>query len=304
MTDYGHPLNFGAVLSPVAAEASDLVALARLADAEGLDLVGVLDHPYRPDFLDCFTLLAFIAGQTQHVSIFSDVACLPLRPPAVLAKVAASLALLTGDRTILGLGAGGMWAEIASFGGPMRSRGQAVQALSEAIEVIRALTRGQDNATPEKISFQGTAYRIDGATAGPVPQARIPLWIGAYQPRMLRLTGEKGDGWIPSDMFLAPAGLPASNQQIDDAALAAGRAPASIQRAYNISGKFGTGPDSGGFLQGPPQQWAEQLTELAIGQGISAFILSPSGDATRQLQIFACEVAPAVAESVAKARAA
>jgi len=77
MTDYGHSLKFGAVLNPLAGKTADLVAQARLADTAGLDLVGVIDHPYRPDFLDSFTLLAYIAGQTERITVFSDVACLP-----------------------------------------------------------------------------------------------------------------------------------------------------------------------------------------------------------------------------------
>src|SRR5438094_6775208 len=101
MTDYGHPLKFGIVLSPSADSPAHLIAQARLADAEGLDLLGAIDHPYRPDFLDTLTLLTFVLGQTEHISVFPDVACLPLRPPALLAKAAASLALLSGDRVIL-----------------------------------------------------------------------------------------------------------------------------------------------------------------------------------------------------------
>jgi alkanesulfonate monooxygenase SsuD/methylene tetrahydromethanopterin reductase-like flavin-dependent oxidoreductase (luciferase family) len=295
MTDYGHAPTFGVVLTPSADSPADLVAYARLADAEGLDLLGVIDHSYRPDFLDTFTLLAFIAGQTSHITLFSDVACLPLRPPGVLAKIVSSLSLLSGDRAVLGLGAGGLWSEIASLGGPLRSPGEAIAALSEAIDVIRALTGGAGALTHE-----GEFYRLDGVTAG--PHADIPVWIGAYRPKILQLVGEKGDGWIPSDMFLTPDGFAESNRRIDDAALAAGRSPADIRRLYNISGHFPPYATGSGFLQGPPDLWVEHLTELALDQGVSGFILSPGDDRTEQIQIFAREVAPAVAESIAKAR--
>src|SRR5260221_4517378 len=218
MTDYRHSLKFGAVLSPLAGKAAALVAKVGLPDTAGLDLVGVIDHPYRPDFLDSFTLLAYIAGQTQRITVFSDVACLPLRPPAVLAKAAASLALLSGDRLVLGLGAGGLWSEIASIGGPVRSPRQAVQALSEAIDVIRALTSGTGKA-----DYHGSFYVLDGAAPGPAPRTDLQLWIGAFRPKMFQLIGEKGDGWIPSDLFMPPAQLSEGNQRIDDAALASGR---------------------------------------------------------------------------------
>jgi len=180
----------------------------------------------------------------------------------VLAKAAASLALLSGDRLVLGLGAGGLWSGIASIGGPVRSPRQAVQALSEAIDVIRALTSGTGEA-----DYHGSFYALDGAASGPAPRTDLQLWIGAFRPKMFQLIGEKGDGWIPSDLFMPPAQLSEGNQRIDDAAQASGRSPSSIRRLYNISGRFRSYAPDGGFLDGTPQLWVERLTELALDQG-------------------------------------
>ncbi|KPV53899.1 hypothetical protein SE17_06965, partial [Kouleothrix aurantiaca] len=117
----------------------------------------------------------------------------------------------------------------------------------------------------------------------------------------LRLTGELADGWIPSSPYAPPGQLPEMSRAIDAAARAAGRDPAAIRRVYNINGRFMAAER--GFLQGPPRLWAGQLAELALQQGMSVFITAPGADAANDLQRFAEEVAPAVRELVAQARA-
>jgi len=104
VADYRRPIRFGYFLTPYA-DPSRPLQLAALADELGLDYVGVQDHPYQPRFHDTWTLLTAIAMRTQRISVFPDVVSLPLRPPAMLAKAAASLDLLSGGRLELGLGA-------------------------------------------------------------------------------------------------------------------------------------------------------------------------------------------------------
>src|SRR6266550_8057775 len=110
-----------------------------MADEAGLDLIGIQDHPYQRRFLDTWMLMATVLANTQRVRVFPDVANLPLRPPAVLAKAAASLDVLSGGRFELGLGAGAFPDVIASMGGPRRTPGESVEALEEAIDVIRLM---------------------------------------------------------------------------------------------------------------------------------------------------------------------
>jgi hypothetical protein len=113
---------------------------------------------------------------------------------------------------------------------------------------------------------------------------------------MLRVVGTIGDGWIPSSPALPPSALPDANRIIDNAAVAAGRLPQDIRRGYNIEGTFGTGS---GFLEGPPEAWAEQLAELVLTGQAKHFFLYRVGSADF-LRRFAAEVAPAVRELVAK----
>ena len=297
MADLGHDLLFGASLPPDAARTEEVLALAGTVEDLGLDLLAFPDHPYQPGFLDSWTLLSFLAARTTTVRLLPDVANLPLRPPAVLARSAAALDLLSGGRVELGLGAGYFLDAIAAMGGPRRSAADNVDALAEAIAVIRSLW-----SPGPPVRFSGRWYSLDGAEPGPPPAHPIGIWIGAYKRRMLELTGRAGDGWVPSSGYAAPEDLGPMTRVLDGAAEAAGRDPALIRRAFNLSGRFaGRGA---GFLQGPPAVWAEQLTGLVLEHGMSAFILGPGGDAAGDLRRFAAEVAPAVREAVDQARAA
>jgi alkanesulfonate monooxygenase SsuD/methylene tetrahydromethanopterin reductase-like flavin-dependent oxidoreductase (luciferase family) len=213
----------------------------------------------------------------------------------VLARSAAALDLLSGGRVELGLGAGYFLEAIAAMGGPRRSAAENVDALEEAIAVIRALW-----APGPPVRLEGRYYRLDGAEPGPPPAHPIGIWVGAYKRRMLELTGRTADGWVPSTGYAAPEDLGPMTRTLDAAAETAGRDPARIRRAFNLSGRFGSGR---GFLQGPPAAWADQLTTLVLEHGMSAFILGPGRDAVGDLRRFAEEVAPAVREAVAQARA-
>ncbi|MBX5442675.1 MAG: LLM class flavin-dependent oxidoreductase, partial [Solirubrobacteraceae bacterium] len=295
MPDYGHDLRFGTFLTPQSAQPDAVVALAQLTERAGLDLVTFQDHPYQPAFLDTWTLLAWVAARTETVHLAPNVANLPLRPPAVLARAAAGLDLLSGGRVELGLGAGGFPDAIAAMGGPRRTPGESVDALSEAVDVIRAIW---DPSERGGVRVEGEHYRVRGARRGPEPAHDIAIWLGAYRPRMLRLTGRKADGWLPSLPYLDLADAPAANRTIDEAAEAAGRSPREVRRLLNVGGRIA--PARGGFLDGPAEAWVEDLLPLVLELGFSTFILS--GDDPGAIRAFGEEVAPALREAVARER--
>lgn len=287
------PLQFGIFPSPDAAAYEETVRVATLADELGLDLVGVQDHPYQRRYLDTFSLMADLLARTERVRIFPDVANLPMRGAAMIAKAAASLDIMSGGRFELGLGAGGFWDAIAALGGPRREPAAAVDAFVEAIAVIRALWSDERG-----LRIDGAHYRLDGTHGGPVPAHDIGIWSGANGPRMLALTGELADGWIPSLPYVPPEALAERHAIIDDAAVDAGRDPSDILRLYNVSGTITDGA-SDGFLQGPVDQWVDQLAVLAVEHRVEAFVLWPDGDAERQVRRFAEQVAPGVHAAVA-----
>jgi len=282
MPDYGHPLRFGSFITPVNSPASQPVQLAVLSEELGLDLVTFQDHPYQPSFLDTWTLLSWTGARTERVQLSGNVLNLPLRQPAVLARSLASLDLLSGGRVSLGIGAGGFWDAIGAMGGRRLDPGQAVAALDEAIDVFRGIW---DAAERRPLRIEGDYYRVVGAKRGPAPAHEIPIWIGAYKPRMLGLVGRKADGWLPSLSYLKPGDLGRGNRLIDQAAEAAGRDPREITRLLNVTS----------------QQSADDLTRMALEDGISTFIVT--GDDPQRLRHFATEIVPAVREQVDRARA-
>jgi alkanesulfonate monooxygenase SsuD/methylene tetrahydromethanopterin reductase-like flavin-dependent oxidoreductase (luciferase family) len=296
MSDYGRAVQFGVFPEPAAAQVNSIYTLADIADRTGLDLVGIQDHPYQRRYLDTWMLMATILARTERITVFPDVANLPLRPPAVMAKAAATLDVLSGGRFELGLGAGAFWDAVTAMGGPSRSPGEAVDALTEAIEVIRLMWSDQ-----RAVRFSGRHYRLSGVKPGPQPAHQMGIWLGAGGRRTLALVGRAADGWVPSSAWAPPERLGELAARIDDAAAAAGRDPTEIRRIYNLFGLIRE-PGSDGFLQGAVGQWTDELTGLAIENGIDTFIFGPSGDPIRQTEIFASEVAPAVREAVAHHR--
>ena len=249
----------------------------------GLEFVGIQDHPYQRRFFDTMALLAFLAGRTERVRLFPAVANLPLRHPAMLAKEAATIDRLSGGRFELGLGAGAFWDGIEAFGGPRRSGPASVDALEEAIAILRACWSGVRSVT-----FEGEHYRVRGMKFGPPPAHPIGIWLGAYGPRMMRIVGRLADGWFPSLPRLPLEELPGRVRMIDEAAERAGRDPRTIRRLANLGGEITDGPVTD-WLHGPPSHWVEELAQLTHDYGFDGFLVSSD-----QVERFAAEVAPAL----------
>jgi alkanesulfonate monooxygenase SsuD/methylene tetrahydromethanopterin reductase-like flavin-dependent oxidoreductase (luciferase family) len=293
--NYGHDIQFGYFLTPDATDYPEVLRRARVCDASGYDLIGIQDHPYQSRFLDTWTLLAVLAGQTERVRLFPDVVSLPLRPPAVLAKAAASLDVMSGGRIELGLGAGAFWEGIRAMDGPTRTPGEAVAALEEAIHIIRLLWSGRRGTR-----FNGEHYQLRGAHSGPVPSHPIGIWLGALGPRMLNLTGRLADGWVPSSSYVPPDKLPEMQARIDEAAAEAGREPPAIRRVYNVMGRIGNAPAEP--FTGPVEQWVDELTRLALELGMDTFVVGLPEPPDDQLERFIAEIAPRVRENVGRHR--
>jgi alkanesulfonate monooxygenase SsuD/methylene tetrahydromethanopterin reductase-like flavin-dependent oxidoreductase (luciferase family) len=290
-------LRFGISVVPLTERLGAIRDQVRAADAAELDLIGIQDHPYQRHFLDTWTLIPTLLAETRTVSFFTDVANLPLRPPVVMAKAAASLDVLSGGRFELGLGGGAFPDVIANLGGPRRAPGESVEALEEAIDLIRLLWSDE-----RSVSFEGKQYRLEDARPGPPPAHPIGIWVGAFRPRMLRLTARKGDGWLPSLGVLSRDEFRAGNERIDEAARSASREPSEIRRIINVQGLIGEGPGpsrselpagylAGEPLAGPAEWWVETLTGL-IADGFDTLVLMPVDTDPGQIELLASEVVP------------
>jgi len=276
-------LKLGIFAVPDATDPAATLETIAAADQSGLDFVGVQDHPYQRRFFDTWTLLAYAAGRTERVRLLPDVINLPLRLPSVLAKSAASLDILSGGRVEIGVGAGAFWEAIEAMGGRSLTPKESVDALEEAIAILRGFWSGERSVTVE-----GEHYRVKGAKPGPPPAHPIGIWVGAYGPRMLRLTGRLGDGWLPSlgGHYLSPDDVPAMQARIDEGAKRAGRDPADIERAVNVMA-----------LEGEPDRWADELARIATELGFTTILVGlPDDDPVGFVRRLGEDVAPRVRE--------
>lgn len=294
---------FGINIDPATQDAQKPFRWARIADENGLDLISIQDHPYNFKHFETWTLLSMLAASTQRVHVGTNVLSTPLRPPAMLAKQAATLDVISGGRLELGLGAGGYPQGIKAFDGPDWSSSQRFQALKEYLEIIQGMWENAGGS----FSHSGEFYSVKGVRPGPAPAHPIRIWLGAYGPGMLRLTGRQADGLLVSLPYAPPEKLVSYHRLIDEGAQQAGRSPQEIRRGYNLMGFLDLG-DSGtsqndlnpGQLYGKPQDWVERILGYYHEQRMDTFTFWPvAGDEERQIEAFAKEVVPAIRERIA-----
>lgn len=287
MTKYGRRLQFGYCPIASAVDPTRPLRLAALAETLKLDCVGIQGDMKRAGDQEPWTLLTAIGAATSRIALFAALADWSLRPPALIAKAAASLDLLTGGRVDIGLGAGPASGSGAVIDGEPRGDAEALAALQEAVQVIRLLWKNEP-----AVRFDGKFYALTDVQPGPAPAHPIGLWLAANQPDAVALAGRLGDGWLPDPYpAMQPADLAGLTKQLDDAAVAAGREPGEIRRVWHIRGTIGA-TDRGALFQGTAKQWAEALARLAMETGIDTFVLMEGENATDQLRAFALEVVP------------
>lgn len=294
-------LLFGANVDPNTDQLEETYERTRIADENGLDLITIQDHPYQKRFLDTWTLLSFLAARTKNVHLGTNVVNLPLRPPAMLAKMAASLDVLSGGRVELGIGAGAFWPAIEAWGVKPRSPKEAYTAFNEALHILKGMWANAGKS----FSYQGEFYHLKGALPGPAPLHPIRIWVGGYGPKMLRLTGEMADGILLSSTYTDLAKLPEMNARIDEGAQAAGRSVDAIRRGFNIMGTIDVGQNGAkpakpeqGIIYGTPREWVDQLTSLHQEYRQDTFLFWPVGaEPLKQLETFAKEVVPVVKQA-------
>ena len=276
----------------------ELLRTADQADRDGLDHLSIADHPYGAHALDAYAAIAFVLARTERISALVNVTNLPLRPAPILARTASTLATASGDRFVLGLGAGGAPDRIAAMGGRQQTPREAVDAFEEAMVLIRSLT------TPgPAVTSAGPHYPVQGIP--PVAAPGLRIWTGSNGPRSLAATGRQADGWIPGHAadWLSEV-YRKSRPIIDAAALEVGRTASEVATIYNFPGAITDRPldrtrdDEGRWIGGSVDQWVEELTGAVLEHGAAGFTYFPRGDASyeRSLGRWSQEIAPAVRE--------
>jgi probable F420-dependent oxidoreductase len=206
----------------------EYVAMARAAEECGFDSIWLGDHllydaPERGPW-EAWTLLAALAAVTERVKLGPLVACAGFRPPAVLAKMAATVDEVSGGRLVLGIGAGWNEREFAAYGIPFDRR---VSRFEEAFAIVRGLLAG------ERVTLHGSFHSAEDAVLLPRPARQVPLMIGSNGPRMLAAALPHVSSWNTwyVDYGNTAEGFAALNARISEAAERAGRDPAEIERS-------------------------------------------------------------------------
>lgn len=269
------PLAIGVQLPEVEREVPwpELIAMARTAEAVGLDSVWLGDHllydlpagPRGP--WEVWTSLAALAAVTERVLLGPLVASTAFHPPAMLAKQAATVDAISGGRLVLGLGAGWNRREFDAFGFPYDHR---VDRFLEAFGIIGPLLRG------ERVDHHGRWYHVEDCLVhprGPRPEGP-PLMVGSVGPRMLRGTLERVQAWNVwwSDFGNTPEGFARRNGEVDRVCEQVGRDPAQVLRtaAVLVRAPGGSGRVMGDYgsqavapIGGEPAEVAERLAAFA-----------------------------------------
>lgn len=200
-------MQFGAVLphNEIGDDPQAMKAWARGVEDLGATHILIYDHvlgadPDRPGgwnpnsydkdvaFHEPLTTFAFIAAVTERVELMSTVLILPQRQTALVAKQAAQVALLSGNRFKLGVGIGWNTVEYEALNENFRNRGK---RQDEQVRLLRKLWES------DSLDFTGDFHRVDRASINPRPTAPIPVWFGGSAPAALKRCAELGDGWIP-----------------------------------------------------------------------------------------------------------
>jgi alkanesulfonate monooxygenase SsuD/methylene tetrahydromethanopterin reductase-like flavin-dependent oxidoreductase (luciferase family) len=209
----------------------EVMAMARAAEECGFDSIWLGDHLlYRGDGRaergpwEAWTMLSALAASTERVTLGPLVACAAFHPPGLIAKMAATIADVSGGRLVLGLGAGWNVAEFDAFGLP---RDKPVSRFEEAFTIVRGLLRG------ERVTLDGQFWQADDAVLLPAPERPVPLMIGSNGPRMLRIALPHVGAWNTwyDDYGNTAEGFAELNDEISAAAVEAGRRPDEIARS-------------------------------------------------------------------------
>ena len=267
------------------------------------DSAWMIDHLQfgQDDLLEGFTTLTYFAALHPQLKFGHTVLCQSFRNPALLAKMGATLHFLSGGRFILGLGAGWHAEEYRAYGYDFPPARVRVQQLEETLQIIRAL------GTQEVTTFEGDHYQVIEASCEPKPDPLPPIMLGAFKPKMLRLTAKCADWWNVSSTGIN--GYSRMAKAFEAACAEVDRDPATVRRTWcggcacaptqaeaeALAGDRVNAKDDDDFgFVGTPRQVVEQMMPF-VDLGVDYFILDCSGfPRLTTLEMLVNEVLPAM----------
>jgi alkanesulfonate monooxygenase SsuD/methylene tetrahydromethanopterin reductase-like flavin-dependent oxidoreductase (luciferase family) len=222
------------------------------------DSAWFIDHLGGPS-IEGWTALTYLSALHPEFMWGHSVLCQSFRNPALLAKMSATLHWMSGGRFVLGIGAGGQEEEYLAYGYPFPSGGTRVAQLDEALQIIKAMW------TAERTTFEGTYYRVTDARCEPKPNTLPPIMVGAFGPKMLRLTARHADWWNVSSTGIAA--YRDLVQAFERACDAERRDPATVRRTWG-----------GGCVCAPTEREATQLAATRVAALGPDFAYQPGED--------------------------
>lgn len=231
-------------------EAQSLLDLARYLDEAGFDAMFQVDHFFlegdrylaeprdvtKPYQLECYTTLAAMAAVTRHLRVGPLVTPLPLRHPSFVAKMAATIDVISGGRMIMGIGTGWSRREFTGFSFPYdESFKVRFEKTIEGVEMLRALW-----TTDGPVTYHGKHYRLEEALFYPKPVQKPypPIWFGGAGSKALDAVARLGDAWTPAaphENAVSPEVYRRGLATIREKAAAYGRDPGEILPALLLN---------------------------------------------------------------------
>lgn len=223
----GDPARLGPVLAEAAAAAEDAgAAMFTMQDHFfQMEALGRAEDP----FLECYTALAFVAGQTRRIPLGVLVTGVTYRQPGVLAKTAATLDVLSGGRFIFGIGTGWYEREHAGLGVPLPPLSERFEMLEEALQICKQMWSADDGP------YVGKHYRLAETICEPQPIRQLPILIGGGGERKtLRLAARYADVWNRNGTVLRPDDLARKVEVLRRHCDEVGRDPAEIRKTVGL----------------------------------------------------------------------
>ena len=211
---------------------ADVLAIATDAEAAGFSRLWVSDHLFldadavTKDCLEAWTLLAALAVRTNRIRIGPMVTSQSYRNPALLAKMAADVDVMSGGRLDFGVGAGWKEIEYRAYGYDFPDAPTRVTQLVETLEICIRMWK------EERATYRGKHYRIENALCSPKPAQRpLPIWIGGSKPRVMRIAAKYAHAFNLNVSASAPAELPDRLRDLDEACASVKRDPKTLLRS-------------------------------------------------------------------------
>ena len=211
-----------------------------------------LQHGDEPVF-EAWTLLTYLAALAPSYRVGNMVLGQSYRNPALLAKMAATLQIVSGGRFVLGIGAGWKEDEYLAYGYPFPRAGQRIEQLAEAIDLIRAMW------SDGPVTFEGQHYAVREAYCAPAPRPSPPILVGGQGPKLMRVAAAKADAWVwdgPLEMYQPP------HQRLVESCAEIGRPLSEIKLVAEFDAYFPA--DRADF---PKAQWSGYLDFMTTPLG-------------------------------------